>query len=124
MPDTEPQPSGVQLGQRGDLHGEVSDVAGLPPGGEGLLRPRCRGVRSRLSATKANRSAIIEFVVDDVDTAYEELLTGTDEVVAPPTTMPWGNRALLVRDSDGTLVNLFTPVSDDAVAKFTGISRL
>ncbi len=32
--------------------------------------------------------------------------------------MPWGNRSLLFRDPDGTLVNLFTPVSADAIRKF------
>lgn len=35
-----------------------------------------------------------------------------------PTTMPWGNRALLFRDPDGNLVNLFTPVTDQARQKF------
>ncbi|MDX8539516.1 hypothetical protein RFM23_18010 [Mesorhizobium abyssinicae] len=35
-----------------------------------------------------------------------------------PTTMPWGNRSLLLRDPDGNLVNLFTPVSAEAIRKF------
>jgi uncharacterized glyoxalase superfamily protein PhnB len=29
------------------------------------------------------------------------------EPVLEPTTMPWGNRSAIVRDPDGTLVNLF-----------------
>jgi predicted enzyme related to lactoylglutathione lyase len=66
----------------------------------------------------ANRSAIIEFIVDDVDAEYVRLQGQLDEVVTEPTTMPWGNRALLFRDPDGNLVNLFTPVSDDARAKY------
>ena len=66
----------------------------------------------------ANRSAIIEFLVDDVDVEYERLRAHVGEVVTAPTTMPWGNRALLFRDPDGNLVNLFTPVTDDARAKF------
>jgi predicted enzyme related to lactoylglutathione lyase len=41
-----------------------------------------------------------------------------DEVVTKPTTMPWGNRALIFRDPDGNLVNLFTPITDAARAKF------
>lgn len=53
----------------------------------------------------ANRSVIIEFLVDDVDGVHENL-TGV-EVVQEPTTMPWGNRSLLVRDPDGNLVNFF-----------------
>lgn len=66
----------------------------------------------------ANRSAIVEFMVDDVDAEYERLRAQLDEVVTEPTTMPWGNRALLFRDPDGNLVNLFTPVTDQARAKF------
>lgn len=66
----------------------------------------------------ANRSAIIEFIVDDVDAEYERFREQLSEVVTEPTTMPWGNRALLFRDPDGNLVNLFTPVTDAARAKF------
>lgn len=66
----------------------------------------------------ANRSAIVEFIVDDVDAEYERLRESGAEVVTEPTTMPWGNRTLLFRDPDGNLVNLFTPVTDQARAKF------
>lgn len=66
----------------------------------------------------ANRSAIVEFIVDDVDADYERLRGRLHDVVTEPTTMPWGNRALLFRDPDGNLVNLFTPVTDQARAKF------
>ncbi|BBY02191.1 VOC family protein [Mycobacterium seoulense] len=66
----------------------------------------------------ANRSVIVEFIVDDVDAQYERLRESVGEVVTAPTTMPWGNRALLLRDPDGNLVNLFTPVTDEARAKF------
>ena len=65
-----------------------------------------------------NRSAILEFVVEDVDAEYERLQEHVTEVVTTPTTMPWGNRALLFRDPDGNLVNLFTPATDEARAKF------
>lgn len=68
----------------------------------------------------ANGSAIIEFRVQDVDASYERLRAAgeTLDVVAPPTTMPWGNRSLLLRDPDGSLVNLFAPVSDSARTTF------
>jgi predicted enzyme related to lactoylglutathione lyase len=66
----------------------------------------------------ANRTAIIEFIVDDVDAEYERLRERLTDVVTEPTTMPWGNRALLFRDPDGNLINLFTPVTDGARAKF------
>jgi uncharacterized glyoxalase superfamily protein PhnB len=66
----------------------------------------------------SNRSVIIEFQVDDVDAAYQELAGWLGEVVQRPTTMPWGNRSLLFRDPDGNLVNFFTPVTPAAIAKF------
>lgn len=66
----------------------------------------------------ANRTAIIEFIVADVDAEYDRLRDRLDEVVTEPTTMPWGNRALLFRDPDGNLINLFTPVTDEARARF------
>lgn len=66
----------------------------------------------------ANRTAIIEFIVADVDAEYDRLRDQLDEVVTEPTTMPWGNRALLFRDPDGNLINLFTPVTDEARARF------
>jgi predicted enzyme related to lactoylglutathione lyase len=66
----------------------------------------------------ANRSAIVEFIVEDVDAEYERLREHLTAVVTEPTTMPWGNRALLFRDPDGNLVNLFTPVTEEARAKF------
>lgn len=66
----------------------------------------------------ANRSAILEFIVEDVDSEYARLREHVPEMVTEPTTMPWGNRALLFRDPDGNLVNLFTPVTQEARAKF------
>ena len=63
----------------------------------------------------ANRSAFIVFRVGDVDAQYAGLVPGSGSaLVQPPTTMPWGNRSLLLRDPDGTLVNLFTPVTPEA----------
>jgi predicted enzyme related to lactoylglutathione lyase len=66
----------------------------------------------------ANRSAIVEFIVEDVDAEYQRLRDHLADVVTVPTTMPWGNRALLFRDPDGNLVNLFTPITEEARAKF------
>ncbi|MDN3358975.1 VOC family protein [Actinomadura sp. DC4] len=65
-----------------------------------------------------NRSVIIEFLVDDVDGVHERLTGFVEDFVNEPTTMPWGNRALLFRDPDGNLVNFFTPVTPAAVEKF------
>ncbi|AOX66461.1 MULTISPECIES: VOC family protein [unclassified Curtobacterium] len=53
-------------------------------------------------------SAIVEFLVADVDATFDRLQVGPADVVLPPTTMPWGNRSAILRDPDGTLVNLFS----------------
>ncbi|CAL9368880.1 hypothetical protein SUDANB145_00829 [Streptomyces sp. enrichment culture] len=66
----------------------------------------------------ANRSVILEFLVDDVDAVYENLAGTVEDFVNEPTTMPWGNRALLFRDPDGNLVNFFTPVTPAAKERF------
>jgi uncharacterized glyoxalase superfamily protein PhnB len=65
-----------------------------------------------------NHTAIIEFLVDDVDALYRNLKGVVEDFVNVPTTMPWGNRALLLRDPDGNLVNFFTPVTPEAIEKF------
>jgi len=68
------------------------------------------------AAPASNRTAIVEFRVEDVDAVHAGLDDAV-EVVTPPTTMPWGNRSLLVRDPDGTLVNCFAPVTAEALAR-------
>ncbi|MFF2031069.1 VOC family protein [Arthrobacter sp. NPDC058192] len=70
-----------------------------------------------------NRTAILEFLVDDVDLEYQKLQGWTTTFVNEPTTMPWGNRSLLFRDPDGNLVNLFTPVTAAAIEKFASYVR-
>ncbi|RBP05117.1 glyoxalase/bleomycin resistance protein/dioxygenase superfamily protein [Roseiarcus fermentans] len=64
-----------------------------------------------------NHSVIVEFRVGDVDAQFRAL-ADVIEVVQAPTTMPWGNRSLLLRDPDGNLVNVFTPVTAEAIRKF------
>ncbi len=65
----------------------------------------------------ANRSAIIEFMVDDVDAEFARLKDKV-EVVHEPKMMPWGNRTAQFRDPEGTAVSLFAPVTDAAKARF------
>ena len=54
-------------------------------------------------------SVMLEFEVPDVDAEFARLRQQA-EVVLEPTTMAWGNRSIYLRDPDGNLVNLFTPV--------------
>ena len=65
----------------------------------------------------ANRTAILEFRVEDVDAEYARL---GDQVpwVHGPKLMPWGNRSAQLRDPEGTLVSLFTPITEAAKARF------
>ncbi|MNN14362.1 Glyoxalase-like domain protein [compost metagenome] len=67
-----------------------------------------------------NRTVIIEFQVDDVEAEYMRLKSVVDNWVKEPTTMPWGNRSMLFRDPDGNLINLFQPVTEDAIQRFRG----
>jgi len=86
----------------------IGDTSTLAPfGGEQVASPA------------ANRTAIIEFRVADVDAEYQRLahLLG-EALVQAPTTMPWGNRSLLFRDPDGNLINFFTPATPEAIEKF------
>lgn len=77
----------------------VASTATVPLLGDGAAEAR------------ANRSVALDLLVDDVDAAYRHLRGVVDTFVNEPTDMPWGNRSLLLRDPDGTLVNLFTPVA-------------
>ena len=108
-------------------------VTGLPPTWytddfAELATPSCTlaiGARRTMDMFSAgaahpadNHTAIIEFRVDDVDKEHERLAKMVGTFVQPPTTMPWGNRSLLFRDPDGNLINFFTPVSAEAIARF------
>ena len=66
----------------------------------------------------ANKSIIIEFLVENVDEDYERVKNLTHDIVQKPTTMPWGNRSMLFRDPDANLINFFTPVTPDAKKRF------
>src|SRR5690625_2798450 len=65
----------------------------------------------------ANRTAIIEFMVDDVDTEFARFKDKV-ELVHEPKMMPWGNRSVQFRDPEGSSVALFAPVTDAAKERF------
>jgi predicted enzyme related to lactoylglutathione lyase len=67
-----------------------------------------------------NRSAIIEFLTDDVDREFKRLQSFLSSyLLQEPTMMPWGNKSLLFRDPDGNLINLFTPATKASTETFT-----
>ena len=73
---------------------------------------------ANIARPAANQSVIVEFITDDVDADFVRLSAQNLVFEQTPTTMPWGNRSALLRDPDGNLVNLFTPVSAQARQKF------
>ena len=66
----------------------------------------------------ANRTAVIEFQVEDVVAEFERLRHDV-EVVLAPKMMPWGNLTAQFRDPDGSLVALYTPVTEEAKRRFS-----
>lgn len=67
----------------------------------------------------ANRTACLEFQVDDVDAEYARLKDAV-ALVHGPKTMPWGNRTFQFRDPEGTAVSLYMPATDAARQRFAG----
>jgi uncharacterized glyoxalase superfamily protein PhnB len=62
----------------------------------------------------ANRSAILEFQVSDVDAVRNRLTDAPINYVMQPTDQPWGNRSMLLRDPDGNLINIFARINRNA----------
>ena len=57
----------------------------------------------------ANRSSMIELEVSDVEAVRAQMTTAEpDAIMQQPTTMPWGNVSMLLRDPDGAVVNIFS----------------
>jgi uncharacterized glyoxalase superfamily protein PhnB len=107
--------TGGTAARQGDVFAEVSTgTATLAIGSSATVSLFGSG-----SARPAdNHSVIIEFLVNDVDAEFARLSEWVEHFVTEPTTMPWGNRSLLLRDPDGNLVNLFSPATPQAVEKF------
>ena len=66
---------------------------------------------------RANRTAIIELMAEDIDAEYARLKDRV-ELIHEPKLMPWGNRCFQFRDPEGTAVALFMPFTDAAKARF------
>lgn len=67
----------------------------------------------------ANRTAILEFMVSDVDAEFARLKDRVT-VVHPPKDLPWGNRTVQFADPQGTRVALYTPATEAARQRFAG----
>ena len=51
---------------------------------------------------------ILDFLADDVDAEYRRVTALGVDWVMPPATQPWGNRAMIFRDPEGLLINVFS----------------
>jgi uncharacterized glyoxalase superfamily protein PhnB len=51
---------------------------------------------------------ILDFVVDDVDAEYQRIAALGVDWVMPPATQPWGSRAMIFKDPEGNLINVFS----------------
>lgn len=67
----------------------------------------------------ANRTAILEFMVADVDAEFARLRAGID-LVHEPKDMPWGNRTFMFNDPEGSPIAFYTPVTEAARLRFAG----
>ena len=65
----------------------------------------------------SNRTAILEFMVADIDAVFDRLKDKA-ELVHPPRLLPWGNRTFQVRDPEGSPVSIFMPFTDAAKQRF------
>ena len=54
----------------------------------------------------------VAFVTDDVPAAVERAVAAGAVLVSPPRAKPWGQVVAYVRDEDGFLIELCTPVGD------------
>lgn len=67
----------------------------------------------------ANRTAYLEFQVEDLDAEWERLKDRV-ALVHEPKTMPWGNKTFQFRDPEGTAVSLYMPATEAAKKRFAG----
>jgi lactoylglutathione lyase len=102
--------------QRRFLH-DSGQYAELDTGGTALAFAAVELAASNLPAEfrpqapgKSAPAFEICFVSDDVGRAFERAVREGAEPVTPPQTKPWGQDVAYVRDPDGTLVEIASPV--------------
>ena len=63
------------------------------------------------AARQAPAGVIVTFVVADCDEVYARAKAHGAEILEPPTDMFYGQRRMLLRDPDGTVVDVSSPLS-------------
>jgi hypothetical protein len=69
--------------------------------------------QENIAESGANRTVVLEFEVDDIDTEYARLKDSVP-LVHEIKTMPWGNKTFQFRDPEGSAVSLFMPATEEA----------
>jgi uncharacterized glyoxalase superfamily protein PhnB len=65
----------------------------------------------------ANRTAYLEFQVEDIDAEFARLRNKVP-LVHELKTMPWGNKTFQFRDPEGTAVSMYMPATEEARKRF------
>ena len=86
----------------------TTDVAKLTRFYESVSQATTQAYGDGVAEAAANRSVILDFEVDNVDAEYERLQASVSDWVMAPKVMPWGARAIVFRDPDGNLVNMYS----------------
>jgi predicted enzyme related to lactoylglutathione lyase len=67
---------------------------------------------SRPGRPRGQAEVILDFQASDVDAEYRRIAAFGVNWIMPPATQPWGSRAMIFTDPDGTLINVFSPGGD------------
>lgn len=95
----------------------------VPTGGLSIAFSKCRfteiGATCPATPERAPCSgeAILDFRTRDIDQAYARIDRIGVEWVLPPTTQPWGDRAMTFRDPQGHLVNILSRVDQSSAPR-------
>ena len=95
----------------------------VPTAGLSLAFSKCRfteiGTTCPATPERAPCSgeSILDFRTHDVDRAYARIDRIGVEWVLPPTTQPWGERAMTFRDPQGHLVNILSRVGQSSARR-------
>lgn len=54
----------------------------------------------------------ITFIVDNTDEIFKIAKSLKFEIISEPTNMPYGQKRLLLKDPDGTLIDISSPIKD------------
>lgn len=105
------------LGQRRRFLHESGDYAELDTGetalalaAHELAAANLPGIYGAEAGSGARPAFEVCFVTDDVQGAFDRAIVEGAGAVTPPQTKPWGQDVAYIRDPDGNLVELASPV--------------